>query len=141
MSEQTTTTIAAPTLKVDLLTALADFERMCKARRLSLDESDFSPAERAWWTATRQQICRLISIGEVVINADNDPVFSFGNPPIKLGKATGAALLAQDGKQGNAFIFAALAAISGMDVVHFANLPLHDIHILKTFYVLFFQHG
>lgn len=128
-----------PDLKVDPETALAEFTRMCKARRINLDDSDWTPEEKSWFENMRKTICDLISKGEVSIDQNDDPQFKFGTPPIKLGKVTGAALLAQDGKVENARIFAALAAISGMGAVHFSNLEIHDIHILKMFYVLFFQ--
>ncbi len=127
-------------LKVDEATALADYRRMCEARRINLDDQSFTEAEKAWMDVTRKHICALISSGEVSIDANNDPVFKFGNPPIKLGKANGAALLAMDGKIENARVFAALASISGMAASHFSNFDVHDINILKMFYLLFFQH-
>lgn len=126
-------------LKVDAETALQDFNRMCDARRINRDEQDWTPEETAWFANTRRLICGLISSGEVTIDAAGDPTFKFGVPPIKLGKVTGAALLAMDGKVENARIFAALATISGMATSHFSTFDVQDIHILKMFYVLFFQ--
>lgn len=126
-------------LKVAPEVALEDFNRMCDMRRIARDDKDWTPEETAWFANTRKLICGLISSGEVTIDAAGDPTFKFGVPPVKLGKITGAALLAMDGKIENARIFAALAAISGMGVSHFSTFDVQDIHILKMFYVLFFQ--
>ena len=126
-------------LKVDAATALADFTRMCEARRIKLDDAEWNEEEKKAFAALRKVICDAISAGDVSVDTNSDPVFKFGSPPVKLGKITGAALLAQDGKIENARIFAALATIAGIGVSHFSNFDLQDIHLLKAFYVLFFQ--
>ena len=126
-------------LKVAAEVARADFERMCNARRIELDETDWTDEEKKFFDNLRKVICKEISRGNVVIDANDDPVFKFGNPPLKLGKPKGSSMLAMDGKVENARVFAALADISGMGVSHFSNFEVQDIHLLKTFYVLFFQ--
>jgi hypothetical protein len=126
-------------LKVTPEVALADFERMCKARRIELDETDWNEEEKKLFTNLRKVICKEISLGNVKVDENDDPMFKFGSPPIKLGKPKGSAMLAMDGKVENARVFAALADISGMGVSHFSTFDVQDIHLLKTFYVLFFQ--
>jgi hypothetical protein len=126
-------------LKVAAEIALADFTRMCDARRINLDDAEWTEEEKKSFASLRKLICDAISRGSVTVDANADPVFSFGTPPVKLGKITGAALLAMDGKIENARIFAGLATIAGIGVSHFANFDVQDIHLLKAFYVLFFQ--
>lgn len=126
-------------LKVAKEVALADFNRMCNARRIELDETDWTEEEKKGFENIRTVVCKAISNGDVVIDGNDDPVFKFGNPPIKLGKPKGSAMLAMDGKIENARAFAALADISGMATSHFSTFEVQDIHLLKTFYVLFFQ--
>ncbi len=128
-------------LKVAAEVALADFTRMCDARRINLDDAEWSEEEKKSFAALRKLICDAISRGAVTVDANADPVFGFGPPgnPLKLGKITGAALLAMDGKIENARIFAALSTIAGIAASHFTNFDLQDIHLLKAFYVLFFQ--
>jgi hypothetical protein len=144
MAETTTAAAATamPTWKVAPEVALQDFNRMCTARRIDLDETEWTDAEKKEFDSYRKFICKKISSGEVAIDVNNDPVLSFlppPNGPLKLGKPKGSAILAQDGKIENARVFAALADISGLAVSHFSNFDLQDIHLLKIFYVLFFQ--
>ena len=108
-------------------------------RRIELDETDWTEEEKTFFGNLRTVICKAISKGDVAIDDNDDPVFKFGAPALKLGKPKGSAMLAMDGKIENARAFAALADISGMGVSHFSTFEVQDIHLLKTFYVLFFQ--
>jgi hypothetical protein len=126
-------------LKVAPEVALQDFDRMCKARRIETDETDWTEADKRGFAALRGRICGRISKGLVTVDVNGDPTFCFGNPPLKLGKPKGSSLIAMDGKTGNAQIFAALADISGMATSHFANFELPDLRLLEDFFVLFFQ--
>jgi hypothetical protein len=130
---------------VSLGVAREDFARMCTARRLKLEDSDWSDAERETFQYISDTICGAICTGQLLIDQDDDPVLvptgAAANVPtkIKFRKATGTTLLAMDGKIGGAKQFAAYADMAGIDKSHFGKLQYWDIEVLAKLFTLFFQ--
>lgn len=119
--------------------ALLEFEKMCAAREIPTSSDDWSEADKRGFQELRTRICTNISKGRVRISDNGDPVFDFATPALKLGQATGSALIAMDGKTGNRQVFAALADIGGIDISHFAKFTLPQLRVLEDFFILFFQ--
>lgn len=130
---------------VALEVAEADFERMCKARRIKTVDDSWNADEKATFAFIKEVICGAIGEGRLEVDSDDDPVLkpigAEGNVParIKFKKAKGTTLLAMDGKIGGARQFAAYADMSGIGASHFGNLQFHDVEVLAKLFALFFQ--
>jgi hypothetical protein len=131
-------------LKVALEVAQQDFERMCVARRVLLDQAGWDEVDIATFKVLRDRVERSICVGALRVEQDGTPVFTAQGgvqkgKEFKLKPATGACLIAQDGKLQAAKVFAALAEMSGQNVGEFGKLEIPDFEVLSTLYSLFFQ--
>jgi hypothetical protein len=131
-------------LKVALEVAQQDFERMCVARRVLLDQAGWDEGDVATFKVLRDRIERAICVGALRIEQDGTPIFTAQGgaqkgKEFKLKPATGACLIAQDGKLAAAKVFAALAEMSGQNTGEFGKLEVPDFEVLSTLYSLFFQ--
>lgn len=82
-----------------------EFEKLCSARRISTDVSEFNDKEKAQFEARKRDILRLMMAGSLVLNKEGNPVFTppvEGAAPITFHQATGATLMAGDGAKGPA---------------------------------------
>jgi hypothetical protein len=86
--------------------ALAEFERMCAARRVDIDESKMSVADKKQFADRRKKAVDAIVAGTLVIADDGTPTFTPENPPkgvtaITFHEATGADFMAADKFEGD----------------------------------------
>lgn len=135
-----------PDAKVAPQQARVEFVRLCKARRVAADvDSSWPDAEQEVYAYVRDVICNAITIGQLEIDGDDDPVLipsgaGEGVPArIKFRKAMGTTLLSMDGKTGTARQFAAYAGMSEIGASHFGKLQMWDLELLAKLYHLFFQ--
>jgi hypothetical protein len=129
-----------PEPKVAPEVAAEDFQRMCVARRIDLDESDWDDDDRKAFAALKKLIVKAISAGSLAVNDEGDPTYTApSGASFKFKKATGATLIAMDGKTGTAKVFAALADMSGKATTHFGQLEVADLNLLANLFTLFFQ--
>jgi hypothetical protein len=131
-------------LKVALEVAQADFERMCVARRVKLDQAGWDAEDVSTFKVLRDKAESAICAGALRIEQDGTPIFTAQGgeqkgKEFKLRPANGASLIAQDGKVGAARCFAALAELTKLNVGEFAKLEVPDVDVLSTLYTLFFQ--
>lgn len=131
-------------LKVALEVAQADFERMCVARRVQLDQTKWDEDDIKTFKIIRDKIESVICAGALRIEQDGTPIFTAQGgeqkgKEFKLRPANGASLIAQDGKIGSTRIFAALAELTKLNVGEFGKLEVPDAEVLSTLYMLFFQ--
>lgn len=120
--------------------ALEDFNRMCVARRIDLDESDWDDDDRKSFAALKKLIVKAICSGSLTVDDSGDPSYTTpSGASFKFKKATGATLIAMDGKTGTAKVFAALADMSGKATSHFGQLEVADLNLLANLFTLFFQ--
>lgn len=125
--------------------ALADFDRLCRARRLKTVDEKWTEEEQKAFDSLRDDICAAICEGRLEIDNDDDPVLkptgAEASVPsrIKFKKPKGSTLLAMDAKPSNgARQFAAYADMSGIGASHFSNLQFWDVELLARLFVLFF---
>lgn len=129
-------------LKVALEVAQADFERMCVARRIELDESDWNDEDKKSFAVLKKSIVKAISTGSLSIGEDGSPTLHVDLPEKKsftFKKANGATLIEMDGKTGTARVFAALGVMAGVGPSAFGKLEVPDLNIAAQLFALFFQ--
>lgn len=83
--------------------AEAEFDRMCAARRLDVDESDMDADDLEKFTDIKKNLVKAMMRGELVVNEAGDPVFTPpvpGAKPLTFHKPTGATFMAMDSKDG-----------------------------------------
>ena len=75
-----------------------EFKRLCASRRIDDDAESMNEAELRVFNARKRPLVRAMARGELVINAEGNPVFTPpGGKAITFHKATGATLMAGDG--------------------------------------------
>jgi hypothetical protein len=134
-------TISGKPPKVAREVAEDDFVRLCTARHIELDDSDWSDEDKESFKVIRNHIVKLIAGGRVTVAGDGAPSFtSIGGQGFTFRKATGAALISMDGAKSNtAKMFTAFAEMTGVNVGEFGKLELADVNHLSSLYSLFFQ--
>lgn len=135
-----------PEPKVAPEVAREDFDRMCRSRRIELDESEWDEDDKKSFEVLRKTIVKAICRGTLAIGTEGDPTYR-APPSEKLPegatftfkKATGSTLINMDGKTGTAKVFAALADMSGQNTGTFGKLEVADLNLLANLFTLFFQ--
>jgi hypothetical protein len=90
--------------KVGREVAEAEFERMCKSRRLVTAVEEMDDDDAAGFEDLKRKIVRAIQVGDLVITDEGDPVYTPpvpGAKPLTFYKPTGATLIAMDAKGPN----------------------------------------
>lgn len=83
--------------------AESEFNRMCVARRLDIDESDMDADDAEKFAGIKKDVVKAMMRGELVVNESGDPVFTppvAGSRPLTFHKPTGATFMAMDSKDG-----------------------------------------
>lgn len=91
--------------KVAMEVAVAEFERMCKARRVCTDPAMLDDGDVAGLADIRKKLTRAIVAGDLVIEDNGDPVYTppvEGAKPLRFHKPTSATYMAMDGKDEDA---------------------------------------
>lgn len=84
--------------------AVAEFERMCKSRRVDIDESGMSADDLESFEDVKSKIVGAIKRGEITVDDDGTPTFTPPVPGAKgltFYKATGATFMASDDAKEN----------------------------------------
>lgn len=91
------------TEKIALEVAEAEFERMCRSRRIDLEEM-LDGKDDGEFLALKGRIVRTIQRGELIVDGENgDPTYLPpvpGAKPLRFYKPTGATFMAMDGVGG-----------------------------------------
>lgn len=133
-------TISGKPPKIAKEVAEDEFLRLCAARHVETDESDWTESDKASFAVIRGHIVKLLCSGRLTVNVDGNPSYvALSGKGFTFGKATGAALISMDGKDSTARMFAAFAEMSGNPVNEFGKLELADVNHLSSLYSLFFQ--
>jgi hypothetical protein len=83
--------------KVALEVCEAEFARLCASRRIDDDVASMTEPEAKAFDARKRPIVRAMARGEIVVDADGNPVFTPpGGKALIFHKATGATLMAGD---------------------------------------------
>jgi hypothetical protein len=83
--------------------AESEFDRMCTARRLDIDESTMDDEDKAKFAELKKPIIRAIMGGHVIVSEAGDPTFTppvAGGKPLTFHRPTGATFMAMDSKDG-----------------------------------------
>ena len=127
-------------LKVATEVAQQDFDRMCVARRVDLDESQWDEDDKKTFAKLKAEIVKAISTGALTVDADGAPtLLAPSGESFKFRKPNGATLINMDGKTGTARVFAALADMSGRNTGEFSKLEMPELNLCARLYALFIQ--
>lgn len=123
--------------------ALQEFERMCAAHRVDIDESELSEKERQDFHDTRGKIVKAIRLGTLVVAETGLPTYTprDGGDPLTFHPATGATMMALEscGKDKNiANLMAAMTDMTRSAKGTFSKLSARDFTFCTHLATLFF---
>lgn len=112
--------------------AEADFERLCRLRRIDLDQTDMTQEELDRFARMRNRVVKEVSLGHLVV--DDDGIATYTPPvsdakPLKFRMATAATFVARDDakdKGDNHQMMAMLAQLTGWSKPDLAKLAPPD---------------
>lgn len=91
-------------MKVALEIAEQEFDRMCRSRRIDLEEMAEAKDEADGFLTVKNRIVRVIQRGELVVDPETgDPIYTPplpGAKPLRFHRPTGATFMAMDGVGG-----------------------------------------
>lgn len=127
--------------KVALEVAQAEFERMCSARRVDIDESKMSEEDRESFVDLRDKLVAAICEGSLVVADNGTPTYTpRSGEPITFHPATGATFMAADDIKEGKNVRKTVAMMTEMTRSKqgaFATLEAHDFKVCLSLGQLF----
>lgn len=112
--------------------AEADFERLCKIRRVDIDETDMSEKEVESLTKMRRAVVKAITRGELVVEENGVVIYTPPVPdakPLSFRLAKASHLMATDNSQGKGNhhqMIATIASLTGWTANDLSKLDPPD---------------
>jgi hypothetical protein len=131
--------------KVDIETALREFDRFAETMDLDLDTSEMDADDLAQYSKQKRRLLAAIQKGALVVNEGGEMEYMPQNAkskreePLIFHERTGASLLAADGKKKNADGAKTYAVMADLCKVHpnvIAKLAGIDVKVCEAIYTL-----
>lgn len=125
--------------------ALQEFDRFVDEMDLDVDESLMDSEDLTAFNKQKNRIIRVLQRGNLVINDSGEAVLTPSNKssstsdPITFHEATGASVMAMDGKKKNHDVSKTYAIMAGMCKVHpnvFSGLAGSDYKVAQAIFTL-----